>query len=162
MDGNRGALPSAGWMRTLSKKLRNRGKDERGAALIEFALVMPLLVILLMGIIDYGWAFAQNIDVRHGAREAGRLAMVDQSEAVILSRTCAAMDLVSSAPNVLIDLNTGGGSVGDAATIDVTADFSSLTGLLDWALPTTLQSTVEIRLEQDATNWSTTTLGPCP
>ncbi len=148
-------------MRTLLNKLRKRGKGERGAALIEFAIVMPLLVILLMGIIDYGWAFAQNIDIRHGAREAGRLAMVNQPSAVIQSRTCDAMDFVQSAPNVMISLNTGGGTVGDAATIDVTADFSSLTGFLDWALPTTLQSTVEVRLEQDATNWTTATLA-CP
>ena len=50
---------------------------ERGANLVEFAILAPLLIMLLFGIIEFAWIFAQNLDVRHGAREGARLAAVN-------------------------------------------------------------------------------------
>ena len=44
---------------------------------MEFAIVAPLLFLLVFGIIDFGWAFYQHLDVRHGARESARLAVVN-------------------------------------------------------------------------------------
>ena len=41
------------------------------------ALVAPVLILLLLGIVDFGWAFSENLDVRHGAREASRLVAVN-------------------------------------------------------------------------------------
>jgi len=52
-----------------------RGRD-RGAAAVEFALVMPVLFMLLMGIIDYGLWFNDSLSVRQGVREAARQAVV--------------------------------------------------------------------------------------
>lgn len=52
-----------------------RGHD-RGAAAVEFALVMPVLFMLLMGIIDYGLWFNDSLSVRQGVREAARQAVV--------------------------------------------------------------------------------------
>jgi Flp pilus assembly protein TadG len=54
-----------------------RGRRERGASIVEFAIVAPLLFLLLFGIIDFGWAFSQNLDVKHAAREGARLAAVN-------------------------------------------------------------------------------------
>ena len=147
-----------GW---FGRRLRRDRED--GAALVEFAFVLPFLMLVLMGIVEFGWTFAQHLDVRHGAREAGRLAMVNQTSADIRTQACAGMDFVNAASNAIITLDDlGGGTVGDPAQIDVTADLNSLTGFLDWALPATLQSTVEVRLEQDSTNWSTGSLAACP
>ena len=54
---------------------RRDGRD-RGAAVVEFALVIPLLMALVLGIIDYGLWFNDSISVRQGAREAARKAAV--------------------------------------------------------------------------------------
>jgi TadE-like protein len=51
---------------------------ERGLALVEFALVVPFLLILLTGIIDFGFLFNDIISVRQGARDGGRQAAVGQ------------------------------------------------------------------------------------
>jgi Flp pilus assembly pilin Flp len=53
------------------------GRDERGAAMVEFALVLPLLAILLFGMIDFGRAFNYWIDQTHLANEAARWSVVD-------------------------------------------------------------------------------------
>ncbi|HIE21686.1 MAG TPA: pilus assembly protein, partial [Acidimicrobiia bacterium] len=47
--------------------LKRKPRDDRGAALIEFALLMPLLIILILGIVEFGWKFGQFNDVRHAA-----------------------------------------------------------------------------------------------
>jgi Flp pilus assembly protein TadG len=51
----------------------------RGQALVEFALVVPLLILLLMGIFDFGRAIYAFNTVNNAAREAVRLAIVDQN-----------------------------------------------------------------------------------
>ncbi|HSP04647.1 MAG TPA: TadE family protein, partial [Acidimicrobiales bacterium] len=58
--------------------LRRHGDgDERGAALVEFALIATPLFLILFGTIEFGWAFFQLNDIRHGAREGIRLVAVD-------------------------------------------------------------------------------------
>lgn len=52
--------------------LRTRG--ERGANLVEFAIVAPLLVLLLLGIADIGRAFYSYITITNAAREGVRFA----------------------------------------------------------------------------------------
>lgn len=45
---------------------------ERGAALVEMALVLPLLLMLLLGIVSAGLAYNHQLALTHAAREAGR------------------------------------------------------------------------------------------
>lgn len=53
-----------------------RRAQERGAAAVEFALVAPLLFLLLFGTIQYGLYFFDAQGTRNGAREAARLGVV--------------------------------------------------------------------------------------
>ncbi len=52
--------------------MRRQGRDDRGAAAVEFALVVPVLILLLMGIIDYGLFFTDRLAVKQGIREGAR------------------------------------------------------------------------------------------
>ena len=56
-----------------------RERTSRGQALVEFALVLPLLILLLVGIFDFGRAIYAFNTVNNAAREAVRLAIVDQN-----------------------------------------------------------------------------------
>lgn len=47
---------------------------DRGAAAVEFALVMPILLLMLFGIIDYGIYFADTLAVRQATADGARLA----------------------------------------------------------------------------------------
>jgi TadE-like protein len=49
---------------------------ERGLAIVEFVLVVPVLLLLLVGIIDFGFLFNDTISVRQSARDGGRQAAV--------------------------------------------------------------------------------------
>ena len=49
---------------------------DRGAAAVEFALVVPILLVLMFGIVDYGLWFGDSLNVRQGVDEAARRAVV--------------------------------------------------------------------------------------
>jgi hypothetical protein len=52
--------------------------DETGASLVEFALVLPLLLMLLLGMIDFGVRLANVHSIEDGIRDAARQAAVGQ------------------------------------------------------------------------------------
>lgn len=52
-------------------------KSERGASSIEFALILPVLIMLLMGIIEFGMAYNNYLAITHAAREGARMAAVN-------------------------------------------------------------------------------------
>jgi Flp pilus assembly protein TadG len=50
-------------------------RQQDGAAAVEFALLLPLLVLLLFGFIQFGTAFNTRIQATNAAREAARVAV---------------------------------------------------------------------------------------
>lgn len=148
-------------------RTRQRAAGDDGAALVEFAIIAPLLFLLIFGIIEFGWGFYQTLDVRHGARETARLAAVnfnpddetngDNQASDIISAGCDRMDDDSTAS---VTISTpAGNQLGDKAVVTVSKPLDTLTGFLDSFLGgTTLSDTVEIRLEQTA-EWNGRTEG---
>ncbi|MEO5664775.1 MAG: TadE/TadG family type IV pilus assembly protein [Nocardioides sp.] len=54
-----------------------RHHQERGAVAVEFALVVPILVVLFFGIVNIGIVLAQQLSLSNSARQAARFAVVD-------------------------------------------------------------------------------------
>lgn len=138
-----------------------QSEGERGAQLVEFALVAPLLILLLFGIIEFGWLFAQMNEIRHVAQEGARWGAVSHPDVNgdgnedwddVAARACGAANLPGGTV-VIITGSEGGGAKGDTATVTVTAAVQSLSGLIDSFLPTGLTNTATFRLEQPA-KWS--------
>ena len=61
----------------------------RGQSMVEFALILPIFILLLVGIFDLGRAVYAYNTINNAAREAGRLAIVDQTVADIQARAAA-------------------------------------------------------------------------
>ncbi len=63
-------------------EFRNKGKSEKesGQAIVEFALVLPVFLLLVMGILDFGWLFYNYISVENSARNAARTACVEYTK----------------------------------------------------------------------------------
>ena len=49
-----------------------RRRTVRGAAAVEFALVLPILMVVIFGIVNYGLFFNDSLNARQGVREAAR------------------------------------------------------------------------------------------
>jgi Flp pilus assembly protein TadG len=52
--------------------LKNFTKNEKGQAMVEFALITPLLILLLCGIIDFGWIFGNQMMLNNAGRDTTR------------------------------------------------------------------------------------------
>lgn len=63
--------------------LAGQPAPDRGQALVEFALILPILLILLLGLIDVGRAVGAYNSVSNAARSGARVAIVDQNADVV-------------------------------------------------------------------------------
>lgn len=57
------------------KRMRRRFRDERGASLIEAAILTPLLLLLTFGIVDFATLFYVNLSLENGVSQATRYAV---------------------------------------------------------------------------------------
>jgi Flp pilus assembly protein TadG len=60
-------------------QLKNTIKNERGQTMVEFALVLPILLVLLFGIIQFGIIFNNYVALTDAARAASRKGAVSRS-----------------------------------------------------------------------------------
>lgn len=54
-------------------------KREKGQSAVEFALVLPILLLVVCGIIDFGWMFYNQLSVENACREGARYACVNST-----------------------------------------------------------------------------------
>ncbi len=124
-------------------------RSERGQAMVEFALVLPFLLALLCGIIDFGWLYYNQITLNNAAREGARYAVIHYDSSAdwkdaAESRMISSMAGVSSAVAIVSD------PVGQQITASVTANPQILTGFTSTILGTQtleLHASCTMRLE---------------
>lgn len=97
---------------------------ERGQTLVEFALVIPLVLLLFMGVFDFGRAFFAYNNVSNAAREGSRTAIVNQNVTDITNRAAdQATSLGLNRTNA--SCSTESGVCVSFKTADLSADCSS-------------------------------------
>ena len=133
-----------------------RRSNERGQSLVETALVLPILLLILMGIFDFGRAvFAFNA-VSNSAREAARVAIVNQNTTeVVAEGKRAAIGLPPDAIDVTFTLPDCPGAVAIGCTAQVKVDhqWSAITPIIGSVVgPIQLSSTTEMRVERAFTS----------
>lgn len=109
--------------------IRRRGwGEERGAAAVEFALVLPILVLILFGVIEFGGAYHAQLMVTGAAREAAREMAVGGDAAAATGRAVdAAVGIPAAALDVAVD--PAACAAGTDVTVTVSYDRPFLTGL---------------------------------
>jgi Flp pilus assembly protein TadG len=149
-------------------RLRHRLNEERGTSLVEFALVLPLLLLILFGVLDFGKAFNYRNDQTHLAAEGARWAVVntnpgsgslqqyikdsaDSTELRNLAQVCISFPTNSA---------TGtSGQVGDPVTVTVKSNYNWIPFLSSGAggglsLPSSISGSATMRLEAPPTSYS--------
>ncbi len=146
-------------------RLFRRDRD-RGAAMVEFAIILPLFLLLIFGIMESGWFFAQHVEIRNAAREGARLAVVDYGTgADVVAETLRRASLSGATATVTITCDTGptAAASDDAVTVTVAKTYESLTGAFDFfdgAMSSTAIMRVERSLDQLATDVSGCPVSP--
>lgn len=84
---------------------RRRQDRDGGAAAVELALVIPLFMLLVFGIVNYGFWFNDSVSARQGVREGARRAVVQH-----VSTGCTGTDLAAYACGTRAQMVTSGGT----------------------------------------------------
>jgi len=139
-------------------------RDECGTALVEFALVLPLLAVLLFGMLDFGKAFNYWIDETHLSHQASRWAAVNThpgpgatlQESINQRADTAELrnggtSSVPSALQVCVSFPNGSSNVGDPVRVSVTTTYNFMALLNLTGKSITASSTM--RLEAKPTNF---------
>lgn len=105
------------------------GRDSKGAAAVEFALVLPILLVLVLGIIEFGYLAYANASAAGAAREGARVMALTDNEAA--ARATAADYFVMSGvtPEITVKACGFDSSVStESVQVRVAYKYGSLTG----------------------------------
>jgi Flp pilus assembly protein TadG len=137
-------------MRTPTHKFWSQLPRTDGQAFVEFALVMPLLVLLLMGILQFGLAFHNYLSITDATRVGARAAAVKRTAGACAAATTAIQNTVSakqwSEISTRITCTTPDGTdTGDP--VKVTVDYPYSIGLPGFSASGDLTASATERLE---------------
>jgi Flp pilus assembly protein TadG len=116
--------------------LRERNRDERGAELVEFALVIVLLVVLIYGLLTYGLIFGAKASLSDAASDATRAALAtykydlsigDSSTLAQTNATAAAQKTVQADMSWLTTVNCGSTTPTGAAPLECSTSYPATT-----------------------------------
>ena len=150
------------------RRTLDRLGSEDGASLVEFALVLPLLALLLFAMLDFGKAFNYWIDETHLANEGARWAVVDRNpgggslqqylvdQATTDELRNGGTAWVANPAEVCISFPNGTSNVGDPVLVTVSATYNWLPIVSNriGVTQTTITGSSHMRLEAVPTNYS--------
>ncbi|MBI5505268.1 MAG: pilus assembly protein [Deltaproteobacteria bacterium] len=110
-------------METTDRTSR-RGRGERGMAAVEFALMMPVFLMMLAGIADFGRAFTIRQTLASAAHEAVRVGSVrgcprPTADAIAYRATQTLADSGLDPANAVVQVTRTGDEAGDLLTVKV-------------------------------------------
>lgn len=131
--------------------IRALAKRVGGQSFVEFALVLPVFLMLVLGILDMARAYSALQIVTNAAREGARTGIISaSSSADVTSSVDTYLGAGGQTGCATTGSNLGGaGTVGDSTTVTVSCDFATLTGAIIpiWTGIITLTRTAAMRHE---------------
>jgi Flp pilus assembly protein TadG len=104
--------------------------SERGAVAVEFALLAPVLVMLLLGITEFGRAYNAQVTLSSAAREGVRVMAIGNSPAA--ARTAAKNSAAALKPALAdtnITISPATCTTGTQVTVKITYSLATMTGI---------------------------------
>lgn len=99
---------------------------ERGQALVEFAMMLPFMLLLICALVDFGRAYYTWLMVTNAAREGARVGATQQPLSAINSRILDSSDGLDSSELDIVVTNVQGPR-GEAINVDLTYNFQFVT-----------------------------------
>ncbi len=115
----------------ISSRRKQEAAPESGAAAVEFALIIPLLLLVLCGIIDFGNLYFQMDLVNEAARQGARLAAVNEEGSAAIN-TAIQQSYGNNLTAVVAPASPVSGS---NVTVTVTSNVTIMTPLISTFFP---------------------------
>jgi Flp pilus assembly protein TadG len=114
-------------MQKRTHNIKSRIRRDDGQAFVEFAIVLPMLVLLVFGITQFGMAFRNYLAITDAARVAARAAAVKRTSSPCTAARTAIQNTVSAGQWTQISGRitcTAGPNVGDQVKIAIKYPYS--------------------------------------
>ena len=85
----------------MGRKFKRFFKNEKGQAVIELAITLPILILVLCAIIDFGWIFSNKMFLIYSSREGARYGALVATETT--SKTLIKNKIIETGPSFLKD-----------------------------------------------------------
>jgi Flp pilus assembly protein TadG len=122
---------------------------QEGQALVEIALVLPLVLILFMAVLDFGQAVVAYNTVANGSRGGMRAAIVDQNTTVIRAAALRQMTALNGDAASVLYVPCADPKIGCPASVTVTYPWRPITPIIGGLIgPITLSSTTSMPMER--------------
>ncbi len=111
---------------TAEEATRRARRRQRGQAMVEFALLLPLFLVVLFLAVDFGVGLSRWAVVTNSTREGARLGVTGVAPGEVASRTAFAAQGLVAAGDVTVNYVdvSGNGTIGDKGdSIVVSADY---------------------------------------
>lgn len=130
--------------------IRMSRRGEGGQSLVETALVLPVLLLMLLGIFDFGRAIYAYNALSNSARESVRLAIVDQNQAAVIAEgKQSAIGLDPATVTVVPTWSCSPAKIGCQAKVVVSHQWQAITPIIGSIVgPIQLASTTEMPIER--------------
>lgn len=106
----------------MGRLSRRSARNEEGQSLVEMALALPILLLILLGIIQFGFVFSGQIALTGAAREGARLAAIGAADMAVRQHV---EDMLAASPmlsDLHVDISPAGVRVfGGQVTVRVRA-----------------------------------------
>ena len=108
-------------------------KNEKGQSLVEFALLVPILILILMAVIEFGFMFNTYITINNASREGARLGSLGASDGEVALRVLEASPNLP-AENFTISITPGNRNRGDMIRVSIQYDYQIITPIMSTVL----------------------------
>ncbi|QSO48169.1 TadE/TadG family type IV pilus assembly protein [Alicyclobacillus mengziensis] len=122
------------------------GAGERGQSLVEFALVLPILLLLLLGIIDFGRVLSAYYVVDHAARDAVRYASVGASDSTVIQAIQNDTAALTATPSYTISPPADGRVSGEPVTVTVSVPVKIIDPIMAAILGSTYTASASVQM----------------
>lgn len=132
------------------RRSRYRMGRETGQALVELSIALPVLLLLLLGVMEFGFMFSSYLGLLHGAREGVRVAALGADDQAVRQRVEGAVVQLDPA-RLTIQVQPGHNQRKSGSTVTVTLNYRyepllpGIDGLLDGMV--NLRASYRMRVE---------------
>jgi Flp pilus assembly protein TadG len=139
----------------MKKRFRRWRQREDGQAMVEFALILPIFLLILCGIVDFGWLFYNQLTLNNACREGARYAVVNTADNADTQAIINHIENVSSnvfandGVDITVTYSAPSNPTSGDVTVNMSADISFFTPVLSTVMgkEKTITSTVIMKVE---------------
>lgn len=120
-------------------------KNDKGQGLVEFALILPIFLLIFVAIVDFGWVIFVKTNVNNAAREGARYYAVNEDSSEAAAVAANYLSFLNGSIDVSIQ-RVPLSNNNEAGICTVKTSVRPLVGLI-FSQPIAVQSSAQMRLE---------------